>query len=117
MDLLPCSGESEMVCHESFLSKDFERSISFFSQLLTGLCCGDIGSFQPNSVSFLVVMSVCLLLVVKCLHHLGGLCQCSLCFSSGFCEVVSKVLGHLAFDFVTGFESFVRVSSMIEEER
>ena len=106
-----------MVCCESFLSKDFEGSVSFLSQLLAGSHCGDVGSFQPNSVSFLVVASVCLLLVVKCLHHLGGLCQHSLCFGSGFHDVVGEVLGHLDFDFVTGFESFVQVSSMIEEEQ
>ena len=73
MDLLPCCGELETIRCQSFFSKDFEGSVLFLSQLLAGLRCGDVGSFQPDSVSFLVIASVCLLLVIKCLHHLGGL--------------------------------------------
>ena len=105
-----------MICHESFFSEDFEGSISLFSQFLAWLCRGDVGSFQPNSVSLVVIMSVCLFLVIECLHCLGCLGQCSLCCSSGLCEVVDEVLGCLAFDFTMGFVSFVQVSSMVEEE-
>ena len=73
MNLLPHSGEFETVHCESFFSEDFEGSVSFLSQLLAGSRRGDVGSFQPDSVSFLVIVSVRLLLVVKCLHHLGSL--------------------------------------------
>ena len=105
-----------MVRCESFLPEDFEGAISFLSQLLAGLCHGDVGSFQPNFVSFLIVVSIRSLFVIKCLHCLSGLGQHGLCFCSGFREVVDKVLGGLAFDFVTGFKSFVGVSSVVEEE-
>ena len=70
---LPRGREFESICHQSLLSKDFEGSISFFSQLLAGSCCGDVGPFQPNFVSFVVIMSLCSFLVVKCLHRFHGL--------------------------------------------
>ena len=116
MDLLPHSREFEPVRCESFLSKDFEGSILFLSQLLAGSRCGDVGSFQPNFVSFLIVLSIHSFLVIKCLHHFGGLGQRGLCLGSGLREVVDEVLGCLAFDFTMGFKSFVGVSSMVEEE-
>ena len=115
MDLLPCSGESEVIHCESFLSEDFKGSISFVSQL-AGSCHGNVGSFQPNFVSFFVITSLHLLFAVKCLHRFSCLGQCSLCLNSGLGEVVDKVLGHLAFDFMMGFESFIGVSSVVEEE-
>ena len=116
MDLFPHGQEPEMVRCESFLPEDFEGAISFLSQLLAGLCHGDVGSFQPNLVSFFVIVSIHSLLVVECLHCLSCLGQCSLCVGSGFSEVVNEVLGRLAFDFVTGFKSFIGVSSVVEEE-
>ena len=116
MDLFPRSREFEAVCGESLFSQDFERSILLLSQLLAGLCCGDVGSLQPNFVSLFVIASIRSLFVVECLHCLGCLGHCSLCFGSGFREVVNKALCHLAFDFMMGFESLIWVSSVIEEE-
>ena len=109
-------SDEEAHHRESFFSEDFEGAVSFLSQLLAGLRRGYIGSFQPDFVSFVVIASLCLLFVVKCLHCFGGLGECGLCFGSGFGEVVGEVLSGLALDFSTGFESFVRVSSMVEEE-
>ena len=106
-----------MVCCKSFFPKDFEWSVSFLSQLLAGLRRGDVGSFQPNFVSFFIGASIHSLLVIECLHRLGCLGQHGLCLGSGLHEVVNEVLGRLAFDFVTGFKSLVGVSSVIEEEQ
>ena len=116
MDLFPCSREFEAIRHKAFFSEDFEGSISFSSQLFAGSHRGDVGSFQPNFISFLVITSIHSFLVIKCLHHLDRFGQRGLCFSSSLREVVDEVLGHLAFDFVMGFESLVWVSSMVEEE-
>ena len=117
MDLLPHGREFEAICHESFFSENFEGSISFFSQFLAGLHRGDVGSFQPNFISLLIIVSICSFLVIECLHCFSGLGQCGLCLCSGFGEFVDEVLGCLAFDFVTRFESLVWVSSVVEEER
>ena len=106
-----------MVCRESFLVEDFERAISFFSQLLAWSRRGDVGSFQPDFVSFGVITSIRSFFVIKCLHRLGGLGECGLCFDSSFGEVVGEVLSGLTLDFSSGFESFVGMSSVIEEER
>ena len=107
MDLFPRSWELEAVSRESFLAEDFKGSISLFSQFLARSRRGDVRSLQPNFVSF----------VIEHLHCLGCFGQRGLCFDMSFCEVVSKVLGHLAFDLMMGFESLVWVSSMVEEEQ
>ena len=117
MDLLPHSGEFEAICRESFLTEDFKGAISLFSQFLAGSCCGNVGSFQPYFVSSVVIMSICSFFVVKCFHCLSGLGECGLCFGWGFGEVVGEVLSCLAFNFSTGFESFVGMSSVVKEER
>ena len=117
MDFLPHSGESKAICRKSFFSEDFKGAISFFSQLLARSRRGDVGSFQPNLVSFVIITSSSSFFVVKCFHHLSGLGECGLCFGSGFGEVVDEVLSRLAFDFSTGFESFVGVSSVVKEKQ
>ena len=117
MDFLPRGREFEMVRRKSFLSKDFKRSISFLSQFIAGSHCGDVRPFQPNSVSFFVVLSIRPFLVIKCLHCFHCFGQYSLCFSSCFHEVISEVLGRLALNFAMGFESFIGVSPVVEEER
>ena len=55
--------------------------------------------------------------VIKCLHHFRSLGQHGLCLGSSIHEAVDEVLHRLAFDFVMGFESFVRVSSVVQEKR
>ena len=116
MDLLPRSGEFEAIRRESFFAEDFERAIPLFSQFLAGSHRSDVGSFQPYFVSFVVTSSVRSFFVVKGLHRLSSLSECRLCFGSSLGEVVGKVLSRLAFDFSSGFESFVGVSSVVEEK-
>ena len=117
MDLLPHSREFEMIRHKSLFSEDFKGSILFLSQLLAGSCRSDVGSFQPDFVSFVVIVSICSLFVIKCLHCFGYLGECGLCFGLGLCEVVNEILSCLAFGFVMGFKSLVMVSSVVEEEQ
>ena len=117
MDLLPRSGEFETVCGQSFLAEDFEGAVSLLSQFLAGSRRGNVGSFQPYIVSLVVISSIRSFFVVKCFHRLCSLGECSLCFSSSLGEVIDEVLSRLAFDFSTGFESFVGVSSVVEEDR
>ena len=117
MDLFPRNGEFEAVGRESFFAEDFKGAISFFSQFLAGSCCGNVGSFQPYFISFVVITSVCLFFVVECFHRLGGLGEGSLCFGLGLGEVVDEVLSRLALDLSTGFESFVGMSSVVKVER
>ena len=78
---------------------------------------GNVGSFQPYFVSFVVITSIRSFFVVKCFHRFSGLGECGLCFGSGLGEVVDEVLSRLAFNFSMGFESFVGMSSMVKEER
>ena len=117
MDLLPSSREFETICHKSFFSEDFEGTVLFFSQLLAGSRRGNVRSFQPDFISFVVIMSIRSFFVVKCLHHLSRFGQCGLCFGSGFFEVINEVLSCLALDFATGFKSLVGVSSVVQEKR
>ena len=116
MDLLPRSGEFEAICGESFFAEDFEGAIPLFSQFLARSRRGDVGSLQPDSVSFVVITSVSSSFVVKCFHCLGGLGEGGLCLGSSLGEVVDEVLSRLALNFSTGFESFVGVSSVVMEE-
>ena len=116
MDLFPRSGEFEAVHRKSFFSEDLKGSVSFLSQLLAGSHCGNVGSFQPDFISLVVITSLHSSFVIKCLHRFSGLGECGLCFGSGFGKVVGEVLSRLAFNFAMGFESLVRVSSMVEKE-
>ena len=107
MDLFPRSGGFETVCCKSFLAEDFEGAVSLFSQLLARSCCGNVGSFQPDLISLVVITSVRSFFVVKCFHRLSGFGECGFRFGSSFGEVVDEVLSRLAFDFSTGFESLL----------
>lgn len=76
----------------AMFTEDRERSITLVVELLGRSVGGDMGSFQPDSITYLKVMRGGPFSIICAFHVLGRLLQCRFSLFVDFSHPASKIL-------------------------